>query len=216
LSLTSHGHSPGFGASSGLPSPRQFIIGSSFLQGKPSMSASVPRSFPRSPGGTFLFFRRSPISWIPRNTQLQRLRSRHHSHPIGMKTAAYHSHIFLRRAVQTLGVAARSHRRSRTSLRDRSSIPSTATLSVPHLTPWLLPHYLTYATDVGESVTSFAPSRLYGGKNGGRGFRGPFLSFSSSFACGGGGANEGSACFSFGVRRIKRCHDTRRHGGTIL
>ena len=82
--------------------------------------------------------------------------------------------------------------------------------SVPLPTRWFLPRYLIYATAVGESVTSFAPSRLYGGKSGGRGFRGPFLSFLSSFTRGGGGANEGRACFSFGVGRIRRCHDTRR------
>jgi hypothetical protein len=63
---------------------------------------------------------------------------------------------------------------------------------------------------VGGSVTSFAPSRLYGGKNGGRGFRGPFFSFSPSFVRGGGGANARGACFSFGVGRVSDgCHDTR-------
>jgi len=104
--------------------------------------------------------------------------------------------------------AARSHH-SRTSLRDLASIPSTATQSIPRLTPQLLSHYIIYAMAVGESVTSFVPSRYYGGKNGGRGFRGPFLSFSYSFTRGGGGANEGRTCFSFGVGRIK-CDDTRR------
>jgi hypothetical protein len=110
--------------------------------------------------------------------------------------------------VSTMRGAARSHH-SRTSLRDLASIPSTATQSIPRLTPQLLSHCITYAMAVGESVTSFAPSWHYGGKNGGRGFRGPFPSFSSSFAHGCGGANEGRACFSFGVGRIK-CDDTRR------
>jgi len=110
--------------------------------------------------------------------------------------------------VQTVRDAARSHH-SRTSLRDLSSIPSTATQSIPRLTPQPLSHCITYAMAVGESVTSFAPSWHYGGKSGGRGFRGPFLSFSSSFARGGGCANEGRACFSFGVGRMK-CDDTRR------
>ena len=105
--------------------------------------------------------------------------------------------------------AARSHH-SHTSLPDLASIPSTATQSIPHLTPQLLSHYITYVTAVGESVTSFAPSWHYGGKGGGSGFRGPFLSFSSSFARGGGGgANEGRACFPFGVGRMK-CDDTPR------
>jgi len=109
--------------------------------------------------------------------------------------------------VQTVRGAARSHR-SRTSLRDLASIPSTATQSVPRLTPQLRSRYITYAMAVGESVTSSAPSRHCGGKSGGRGFRGPFLSFSSSFARGGGCANEGRACFSSGVCRMK-CDDTR-------
>jgi hypothetical protein len=109
--------------------------------------------------------------------------------------------------VQTTRGAARSHH-SLTSLRDLASIPSTATQSIPRLTPQLLSHYITYAMAVGESVTSSAPSWHYGGKSGGSGFRGPFLSFSSSFTRGGGGANEGRACFSFGVGRIK-CDDTR-------
>jgi hypothetical protein len=110
--------------------------------------------------------------------------------------------------VQTMRGAARSHH-SRTSLRDLASIPSTATQSIPRLTQKLLSHYITYAMAVSESVTSFAPSWHYGGKSGGRGFRGPFLSFSSSFARGGGGANEGRACFPYGVGRMK-CDDTRR------
>ena len=125
-----------------------------------------------------------------------------------MKTAAHHSHIFLRSAVQTMRGAARSHH-SLTSLRDLSSTPSTAIQLTPRLTRWLLSHYLTYDMAVGESVISFALSRFYGGKSGGRGFRGPFLSSWSSFAHGGGGANEGRACFSFGVGRMK-CDDTRR------
>ena len=104
--------------------------------------------------------------------------------------------------------AARSHH-SRTSLHDLASIPSTATQSIPRLTPQLLSHYTTYAMAAGESVTSFAPSWHYCGKSGGQGFPGPFLSFSSSFARGGGGANEGRACFPFGVGRMK-CDDYRR------
>ena len=69
----------------------------------------------------------------------------------------------------TMRGAARSHH-SRTSLHDLASIPSTATQSVPRLTPQLLSHCITYTMAVGESVTSFAPSWHYGGKNGGRGF----------------------------------------------
>jgi hypothetical protein len=98
--------------------------------------------------------------------------------------------------------AARSHH-LRMSLRVLSLIPSTATQSTPSFIHRLLSHYLPYAMAVGESVISFEPSWLYGGKSGGRGFRGPFLSFSSSFAHGGGGANEGRACFSSGVARMK-------------
>jgi hypothetical protein len=108
-------------------------------------------------------------------------------------------------AVQTIRAAAIYH--LRTSLHDLSQIPSTATQSIRNLFRQLLPHYLTYAMAVGGSAISFAPWQLYGGKSGGRGFRGPFLSFSSSFACGGGGVNEGRACFSFGVGRMK-CDDT--------
>ena len=110
--------------------------------------------------------------------------------------------------MQTMRGAARSHH-PRTSLRDLASIPSTATQSIPRLTHQLLSHYIIYAMAVGESVTSFAPSWHYGGKNGGRGFRGPFLSSSSSLARGGGGANEGRACFPSGVGRMK-CDDTHR------
>ena len=105
--------------------------------------------------------------------------------------------------------AARSHH-PHMSLRDLASIPSTATQSIPRLTPpQLLSHCITYAMAVGENVTSFAPSWHCGGKSGGSGFPRPFLSSSSSLARGGGGgggANEGRACFPFGVGRIKCDH----------
>jgi hypothetical protein len=110
--------------------------------------------------------------------------------------------------VLTMRGAARSHH-LRMSLRVLSSIPSTATQSTPSFIHQLLSHYFPYAMAGGKSVISSEPSWLYGGKSGGRGFRGPFLSFSSSFARGGGGANEGRACFSSGVARMK-FDDTRR------
>src|SRR5712671_5087140 len=109
--------------------------------------------------------------------QLQHLLSRHHS---GKTTTPPSPHIFLKRAMQTVRVAVRSHL-SHASLRDRSSILSTVTQSVPRPICRLLPLCLTYVTAAGESAISFAPSRLYGGKSGGRGFRGPFPSYSSSF-----------------------------------
>ena len=99
----------------------------------------------------FLFFRRSPISWTPRSTQLQRLRSHHHFHR-WKRTAAHYPHNFRSRAVLGMRVTAGSHH-SHKSLRDRVSILSTATQSVPHPTRRRLPHYLTYATAVGGSVT---------------------------------------------------------------
>jgi len=151
LSSTTRGRNPVSGASSGLPSPSQFIIGSSFLQGKLSASASVPRASHRSTGAFFLFFRRSPISWTPRRTQLQQLRSHHHFHR-WKRMAAHYPHDLQRRAVLGMRVTGRSHR-SHKYLRDRISILSTATQSVPHPTRGRLPHYLTYATVVGGSAT---------------------------------------------------------------
>jgi hypothetical protein len=151
-----------------LPSPSQFIIGSSFLQGKPSTSASVlptsrkvrPYSIRReafrfisfqSTGVFFLFFRRSPTSWPLRSTQHLRFRSHHRFHRWKGKAARY-LHNFQRRAVLGMRVAARSHR-SHKSLRDPTSILFTATQSVPRPTCGRLSHYLTYATAVGGSVT---------------------------------------------------------------
>jgi hypothetical protein len=97
------------------------------------------------------------------------------------------------------------------SLHDHGSILSMVTRSVLCPTLWLPPHYLTYATVAGENEISFVPSRHYGGKSGGRGFRGRFSPSLSSFARvgggGGGGVNEGKACFSFGVGTVNRCHN---------
>jgi hypothetical protein len=136
----------------------------------------------------------------------------HHSHLQGKKTAAHYLHMALSKtAVQPGRVAAGSHRSGK-SLHDHSSILSTVTRSVPRPTRWLPPHYLTYATAAGESEISFVPSRYYGGKSGGQGFRGPFSSSSSSFARGGRGVNEGKACFSFGVGPVKRCHNAYTEG----
>lgn len=105
--------------------------------------------------------------------------------------------------------AGRSHR-WRISLHDHGSILSTATQSVPRPIRWPPPHYLTYATAAGENETSFVPSRFYGGKDGGQGFRGRLFSSSCSFARGGGGVNGGKACLSFRVGPFKRCHNVSR------
>jgi hypothetical protein len=148
-----------------------------------------------------------------RSMLFQRLPSHHPSHLWGKKTAAHYSHTTLRKeAVQPGPVAAGSHRSGK-SLHDHGSIPSTATRSVPRPRPtrWLPPHYLTYATVASESEISFVLSRHYGGKGGGQRFRGRSSSSSSPLACGGGGVNEGKACFSFGVGPVKRCHNA--HSG---